>query len=409
MRLTLVAMSYEKTPFQDIPDRTCEARCHVNMPSNLPMPSYKRGMPSYSEYPSARFMFSGGIFVSTSNVVLILLVGEKRGEKSLTETLRGSTLVEVIYRGAAFMIVSICNSLFNNVHRNDSHNHTLAGTVHGEPAKLAMMLLSDIAHNGGLAHHFHELLASIAVLEELAHITLGHLLFERNRHSEMDTLEPDCDVRHERDRDAEMVSNLLFVNVARQTVGDQVVSEVVDVVLGAWLGSSTGIATDTKDGGVAVQIVNKRRNGQLSSRRVAAGVADPGRLANLGALGELWQTIRPRVGEAIVGGEINNDALVITLVLDLIESVDVGLAHGIGQSHDPAVDLLILVQLSNILRRQRLVDDLALGVALELLATELSRRHVAEVHHGMVIQEVNQSLAGISSSTDQTNAGRDRV
>jgi len=90
----------------------------------------------------------------------------------------------------------------------------------------------------------------------------------------------------------------------------------------------------------------------------------------------------------------------------LTQCFDEDLAGLVGQGHYPAVDLAILVQASNILGRQAPIDDLAFSVALELLSSELSRRHVAKVHVGVVVEKVDQGLASVTAGANEANPRR---
>ena len=145
-------------------------------------------------------------------------------------------------------------------------------------------------------------------------------------------------------------------------------------------------------------------DGELGARRVAAWVADAGRGADFRALGEFGQAICPVVVEAVVGGEVDDDALAVAGLGYCIESIDVGLADAVGERHDPAVYFAVFVELRDVLGRQCLVDDLALGVALQFLTSKLSRRHMAQIHQRVVVEQVNQGLAGIASSSYEADA-----
>lgn len=94
----------------------------------------------------------------------------------------------------------------------------------------------------------------------------------------------------------------------------------------------------------------------------------------------------------------------VAALLGLVDSLDVWLAGRVGKSHDPAID--VLVQLSNVLGYQALVSELALGVPLEFLASELSGGYVPKVHEWVLIDEIDQGLAGIATGADQSNTRR---
>jgi len=89
---------------------------------------------------------------------------------------------------------------------------------------------------------------------------------------------------------------------------------------------------------------------------------------------------------SVIGREIDNKALAV----DAIQSVDVRRADTVGKGHDPAVHLALTVQLSNILGRQGLVDDLALAVSLEFLASKLSGRDVRKFDVRVLVKQLNQ-------------------
>lgn len=140
--------------------------------------------------------------------------------------------------------------------------------------------------------------------------------------------------------------------------------------------------------------------GQQGSGRVAPRSADASRLGNLGSCQHFGKAIRPRLVESIIGRDVNDNAGA------LAKRLDIWLADAVGESHDPAVDLAVPVQTGDVLGRQVLVDDLALGVSLEFLATELARRNVSKIHVGMVVEQINQGLAGVAAGADEADPGR---
>ncbi len=82
------------------------------------------------------------------------------------------------------------------------------------------------------------------------------------------------------------------------------------------------------------------------------------------------------------------------------------LTDTIGQGQNPTVDLAVLVQLSHLLGRQVLIDDVALGISLELLAGEFSGRYMSNVHVGVLVEQIDQGLACIAAGANEANAGR---
>lgn len=80
-----------------------------------------------------------------------------------------------------------------------------------------------------------------------------------------------------------------------------------------------------------------------------------------------------------------------------------------GANLTPCVDLAFLIQASDIFGSEVIVDDLALGVALEFLTDKLSRRHIAKVHLGVVVEEIDQGLASVTAGANEANSRRHLV
>lgn len=135
----------------------------------------------------------------------------------------------------------------------------------GETADLNTVATGDVLHEGSLASDLDELLAGVAVLVEVADVPGGHLLGEGNADGVVDTLEPDSHVGDEGNAGAELGADLTLVDMVRQTVGDDVVGEEVDVVLGAGLGTSARVTGDTESGRLAAEEGDERGNAELGS------------------------------------------------------------------------------------------------------------------------------------------------
>ena len=256
----------------------------------------------------------------------------------------------------------------------------------GETADLNAVLAADVLDQRALARDLDELLFVVAVLVELADVAGRHLVGQGDGDGVVDAGEPDGDVGDESHIGAELVGDLALVNVVGQAVGDEVVGEVVDVVLRAGLGAGARVAGHTEDGGVCRRgrdVLEEGRNTELSGGRVTAGVGDAGGRGDLVALGELGQTVCPGRVEAVVGAEVHNEGL---LVAGFLNSVNKRLADTVREGHDPAVNLLPLSHLTDLVGREVLVDDLLLLVTLELLASQFARADMAEVHVGVTVQ-----------------------
>lgn len=277
-------------------------------------------------------------------------MGDHVGGGKLTETLSGSTLQQV-------------------VDGSTDHNALAAG-VDGEATNVNTVAARNVLDKGSLTNDLDELLTGVAVLVDVADVAGGHLLVQGNADGVGDTLEPDCDVGDERNAGAQLGADLTLVDVVSQAVGDEVVGEEVDVVLGAGLGAGTGVAGDTEGGRLASKEGDKRSNTNLGGSGVAAGVGNAGGTGDLRAVDQLGQTVGPLGVEAVVGAQVNDD---VALGGTLVDGVNERLADTVGQSHDPAVDVAVGGHLADIIGAEVLVDDLALVVTLELLASELTR------------------------------------
>lgn len=268
------------------------------------------------------------------------------------------------------------------------------------------MLAGDVLDRGSLANDLNELLTGVAVLVELTDITRSHALVKRDGDGLVNTAEPNSDVRHKRDVGTELGANLTLVDVTSQAVGDDVVGEVLNIVLGRRLGAGTGVARDTEDVGHTTEVRNQGRDTKLGGSSVAAGVGDLSGLGDVAALDKLRETVGPLVVEAVISRKIDDDALVAGGLATLPDGLNEGLADTVGQSHDPAVNLATLLHVADVLRAEVLVDNLLLVVALELLASKLTRRDVVKLHVGVRVNEADQLLTSITTSTDEGNAGR---
>lgn len=143
---------------------------------------------------------------------------------------------------------------------------------------------------------------------------------------------------HEGNGGTKLSADLPLVNVIRQGVRDDVVGEVLDIVLGAWLGASAGVSRNTKDGGLSTEVGNNRSDSNLSSGGIAAGVGNTSSLGDLGATDQLGQAIGPLVVETVVGAQVDNH---VSVVGTLVNSINEGLADTVGKGHHPAVDITV--------------------------------------------------------------------
>ena len=72
----------------------------------------------------------------------------------------------------------------------DLHDDALAGAIDIEATNLNAVLVLDRLDVGSLADNLDELLASVAVLVDVANLTRGHFLGQGNVDGELNTTEP---------------------------------------------------------------------------------------------------------------------------------------------------------------------------------------------------------------------------
>ena len=92
---------------------------------------------------------------------------------TLTQALGGGTLQQVVNGGA--------------------DNHALAARVDGKSTDLDTVAAGNVLDKRGFAHDLDELLASVAILVEVADITGGHLLLQRNADGVLDINVSNCE------------------------------------------------------------------------------------------------------------------------------------------------------------------------------------------------------------------------
>lgn len=92
----------------------------------------------------------------------------------------------------------------------------------------------------------------------------------------MNALEPDSDMRNERNAGVQLRTNLPLVNMIRQAVRDDVVGQELHVVLWARLSASAGIPGDTEGSGLPTEERDEGSNANLGSGGIASGVGNAG-------------------------------------------------------------------------------------------------------------------------------------
>lgn len=117
----------------------------------------------------------------------------------------------------------------------------------------------------------------------------------------MDPLEPLRHVRDKRHLDAELGGDLPLVDMVREAVGDDIVSQIGDVVLRGGLRAGAGVAAHAEDGGLPREMGQEGRDADLRGGGVAAWIGDAGCLRDCGARDQFGETVCPGWIEAVVG------------------------------------------------------------------------------------------------------------
>ena len=210
-------------------------------------------------------------------------------------------------------------------------------------------------------------------------------------------------MRNEGNRSTQMMRNLTLMHVSRQRVGQEIILQVIHIILQRRFRSCARVPRSTEYDRFSVKKINQRSNAQLRGSCITPWVGNTSRLRNRRTLGQLRKSVGPCIIESIVGGKVYNHAL----GADSIEGFNEWLANAVGESEHPAVD--VLVQLGDIFWRKILVYDFALVVSFEFLPVEFSGRDMAQVHEGVVVEEVDQGLASVSPGADEANSRGDVV
>lgn len=177
----------------------------------------------------------------------------------------------------------------------------------------------------------------------------------------MDALEPNCNMRNKPNRRLKLRADLLLMDMASETVRNDIVREHGDVILRARLSTRARVSRHAKDSGLATTVRQQRRNADLRSSRVAARVRNAFGPRNVRTIDQLGKAVRPVVGESIVCAQVDDDGF---LLVDLVDGIDEWLAYAVGKRHDPAVDFALFSHAPDVFGAQVLVDDIALVVTL---------------------------------------------
>lgn len=77
---------------------------------------------------------------------------------------------------------------------------------------------------------------------------------------------------HERDLLAQLGANLLLMDMTRQTIRDQIILQILDIVLRAGFRACAAVSADAEDGGLAGDVWDEGRDADLGCGGVAAWV-----------------------------------------------------------------------------------------------------------------------------------------
>lgn len=120
--------------------------------------------------------------------------------------------------------------------------HPIAAGMDAEASDFDAMSPANILDAGRLPCDAHEWLAGEAFLVQVADVARDEGLGERDVDRMMDALEPRGHVRDEGHLGAQLRGDFSFVDMVCQAVGDDIVGEVFDVVLGTGLRAGAAVA-----------------------------------------------------------------------------------------------------------------------------------------------------------------------
>lgn len=121
-------------------------------------------------------------------------------------------------------------------------HHPIAAGMYAEASDFDAVSSADVLDAGRLPCDAHQGLAGEAFLVEIADVARGERGGEGNVDGVMDSLEPGGHVRDEGHSRPQLRGDLPFVDMVCQAVGNDVIGEVFDVVLGAGLRSGAAVA-----------------------------------------------------------------------------------------------------------------------------------------------------------------------
>ena len=230
------------------------------------------------------------------------------------------------------------------------------------------MRAADGLHAGDIPDDLHERLAAIPILIQIADVAGSHGVSEWDGDGMVDPLEPGRDVRDEGDGAAELGGDLALVDVVGEGVRDDVVGEVLDVVLGGGFGARAGVAGHAEDGRGGGDEGDEWGDPHLGGGGVAARVGDAFGGGDAGAVDQFGEAVGPVGVEAVVGAEVDDEAVGFRFV----NGVDPGFGDAVGEGHHPDVDVASLGHSPNIVVAEVVVSDVSLGVSFELLSGKLA-------------------------------------
>ena len=256
-----------------------------------------------------------------------------------------------------------------------THHHPIPLTAHLEPTNLDPVGAADGLHAGDIPDDLHERLAAVPILIQVADVAGAHGGSQRDGDGVVDPLEPRRDVRDEGDVAAELGGDLALVDVVGEGVRDDVVGEVLDVVFWGGFGARAGVAGHAEDGRGGGDEGHEWGDPDLGGGGVAARVGDAFGGGDPGAVDQFGEAVGPAGVEAVVGAEVDDEAV----GFGLVDGVDPWFGDAVGEGHHPDVDVASLGHAPDIVVTEVVVGYLSLAIPFELLSSKLAAGYVSKI------------------------------
>src|SRR5271156_4815861 len=110
--------------------------------------------------------------------------------------------------------------------------------MHTKSSYLNTVTACNVLDQRSLSDNLQQSFSGVSLLVQRTNITRCHLLLQGNVDGMVDALEPHGNMRDKSNINTQLGRNFFLVNMVSQTVRDEIVGQVLDVILGTRLGAS---------------------------------------------------------------------------------------------------------------------------------------------------------------------------